>query len=219
MTQEGLEYPSSLDEIYLARSPSEVEGARPFLTGDVFRAITIPGVDNTGHGIIITHPCSMRSDGVELAEKLLLAHVSPSPAIPLKRWRKGYFKVMPLPDMMDGNWSAKFAEIGLVRSEHLLSSERTACLTLYGINLLQQRFIWYLTRFLVPTHLLSEVAESVFEEAELCEEWVVSVRETGGDEQRAARSFHEWISRKSPQENAARNCWRTLNTGPVYEGR
>ena len=201
MTQEGLEYPSSLDEIYLARSPSEVERARPFLTGDVFRDITIPGVDNTGQGIIITHPCSMRSDGVELAEKLLVARVSPSTEIPLKGWGKGYFNVMPLPGMMDEHWSAKFNEIGLVRSEHLLSSERIACLTPYGINLLQQKFIWYLTRFLVETHRLSEVAEAVFEEAELCEEWVVAVRETGSDEQQAARSFHEWIRSKDSAGN------------------
>ena len=83
MTQEFLESPASIDEIYLAKSPGEVENARPYLTGDIFRKVQIPGVERTGHGIVLTHPCSMRSDGVNLADKLLMASVVESNEIPL----------------------------------------------------------------------------------------------------------------------------------------
>lgn len=193
MTQEFLESPASIDEIYLAKSPGEVENARPYLTGDIFREVQIPGVESTGHGIVLTHPCSMRSDGVNLADKLLMASVVESNEIPLEKWRNGYYKVMPLPGFMDSHYSAMFDEIGLVRSELLKSTERLACLTPFGINLLQQRFIWYLTRFLAPTYRLDKATRTVLVEAELCEEWVIAVREGVGEEQEAMRKFHEWV--------------------------
>ena len=193
MTQEFLESPTSIDELYLAKSPDEVAGARPYITGDIFRDIPIPGFEGTGYGIVLTHPCSMRSDGVKLAEKLLIARVAESNEIPIKRWRDGYYKIMPLPEIMNSHYTARFDEIGLVRSELLCSTERLACLTPYGINLLQQRFIWFLTRFLVPTYRLNKTTRAVFEEAELCEEWVSTIKESGGEEQEAADKFHEWI--------------------------
>lgn len=134
MTQEFLENPASIDEIYLAKSPGEVENARPYLTGDVFRTVQIPGVESTGHGIVLTHPCSMRSDGVNLADRLLMASVVESNEIPLEKWRIGYYKVMPLPGLMDSHYSARFDEIGLVRSDTLHLTERLACLAPFGIT-------------------------------------------------------------------------------------
>ena len=63
----------------------------------------------------------------------------------------------------------------------------------HGVHLLQQRFIWYLTRFLAPTHRLAEATEAVFEEADLHEEWVARSMNHGIDPLRAAEEFHEWI--------------------------
>ena len=163
------------------------------LTGDVFSGVTVPGTDGEEFAIVLTHPCSMRVDGVRLAERLLMVRVSLSDQIPFKRWQTGYFKVMPLPGLMGAHYSARFDEMGLVKSADLSTAERVACMTPYGVNLLQQRFIWYLTRFLVPTHRLGEVSETVFEEAEMEEEWVMQAIESGKDPGEAARTFHDWI--------------------------
>ena len=202
MSNDLLEIPASPDELYLAASPEGVRTARPYMTGDVFRDVSIPGVESTGHGIVLTHPCSMRSNGIDLAEKLLVARVAASDQIPLDKWKDGYFKVMPLPGMLDGHFSAKFNEIGLVQSQSLLTDKRMACLTPFGINLLQQRFIWYLTRYSVPTYRLNESTESVFKEAALLEGWISITREAGGNDPEEIRAFHEWIRSKDATGNS-----------------
>ena len=163
------------------------------MTGDVFTQITVPGLDGTGLAIVLTHPCSMRVDGVRLASRLLMARVAPTSPIPLPAWRTGHFKVMPLPGLLGTHHSARFDEIGLVESGTLAERTRVACMTPHGVHLLQQRFIWYLTRFLTPTRRLAEVTEAVFEEADLQEEWVEQSASRGNDPQSAAETFHEWI--------------------------
>lgn len=193
MSQEELECPDSASDLYLAASPDEVEAARLILTGDVFSGLTIPGLDGSGLAIVLTHPCSMRADGVKLAKRVLMARVSPSEEVPTSKWQTGHFKVMPLPELLGKHYSARFEEMGLVESATLLTAERVACMSPYGVNLLQQRFIWYLTRLLVPTYRLGEATVAVFEEADLQEEWVVAATERGEDVANAARAFHEWV--------------------------
>ncbi|MDQ4142803.1 MAG: hypothetical protein M3198_03510 [Actinomycetota bacterium] len=89
MTDE-LEAPGDAQELYLARA-EEVSEARPLLTGDVIQSIKIPGVEVEGDSIILTHPCSMRKDGVNLADRLLVARVIRSPEVPFGQWKTGYF--------------------------------------------------------------------------------------------------------------------------------
>ena len=193
MSQEELECPDSASDLYLAASPDEVEAARPILTGDVFSGVTVPGLDGSGLAIVLTHLCSMRADGVNLAKRLFMARVSPSEEVPISKWQTGHFKVMPLPELLGEHYSARFDEMGLVESAALPTTGRVACMTPYGVNLLQQRFIWYLTRFLVPTHRLDEATGAVFEEADLQEEWVVATTERGEDVAESARAFHKWV--------------------------
>jgi len=193
LTGPSLESPSSPDDLYLASTPDEVEPARPFLTGDVFDGIEIPGLTSSGLAVVLTHPCSMRIDGVNLAERLLMALVRESADIPLHRWTTGHFRVMPLPGLLGGHHSASFEDIGLVRSGVLAETPRVGCLTPFGVNLLQQRFIWHLTRFLVPTHRLGEAAEAVFAEADLAEEWVETAMGSSAQPKEAQRAFHDWI--------------------------
>ena len=197
-----LQCPDAVEHLYLAASPGEVAIARPLMTGDIFADVAVPGFVGNGLAIVLTHPCSMRMDGVNLASRLLMARVSPSNPIPLHAWRDGHFKVMPLPGLPDGPHSALFDEIGLVKSSSLKPDLRTACMTPHGVHLLQQRFIWYLTRFLAPTHRLAEVTEAVFEEADLHEEWVEKSMSHGIDPQHAAEGFHNWI--RSSDESGAR---------------
>ena len=193
MSQEELECPATASELYLAASPDEVEAARPFLTGDVFSGVLVPGLECSGLAIVLTHACSMRVDGVDLAKRMLMARVAPSPQIPFDKWKTGHFKVMPLPGLMGEHHSARFDEMGLVESATLQAAERVACLTPYGANLLQQRFIWHLTRFLAPTHRLGAASEAVFQEADMEEEWVANAIGKGTDTADAARAFHDWV--------------------------
>ena len=196
MSETELESPDAAEDLYLAATRDEVETSRPVLTGDIFEDVVLPGIDGAGHGIVLTHPCSMRTDGVALAKRLLMVRVSASGEIPLKKWKTGHFKVMPLPMLMDNHFSALFEEMGMVESATLQATNRIACLTPFGINLLQQRFVWYLTRFLAPSHRLGEVSEAVFEEVELCSEWVSAATSAGEDLRAAEHAFHEWLPSK-----------------------
>lgn len=202
MAETELECPDASEDLYLAVTRDEIEPARPVLTGDVFEGIAIPGVGDVGLGIVLTHPCSMRSDGVHLASRLLMARVAACADIPLKHWKTGHFKVMPLPQLMGQHFSASFEEIGLVDSAMLKETLRIACLTPFGINLLHQRLVWHFTRFLAPTHRLGEASESVFAEVDLCEEWVSAAIDRGDDVTEAEIAFHDWI--RSRDESGAR---------------
>src|SRR6266511_58618 len=193
MTDE-LEAPASVEELYLARG-AEVSQARPIMTGDVIKGVDIPGVEVEGDAIILQHPCSMRKGGVNLVDRLLTARVTASEDVPFGRWPTGYFGRMPLPELYgEGNHaSASFDDIGLVPAPVTEGAERLACLGRKGINLLQQRFVFYLTRFAVPTFQLDRVAAAVFEEADLLEEWTMAALSRGQNAQEAAQQFHEWI--------------------------
>lgn len=61
------------------------------------------------------------------------------------------------------------------------------------MNLLQQRFIWRLTRHEAPTYLLQEVPAHVFEEADLLEEWSDTVCAAGATQEQAAASFEAFV--------------------------
>lgn len=190
-----LEAPGDPEDLYLARG-SEVTVARPLLTGDVVDGIAIPGLEDApGLGIIVTHPCSMRRDGVTLADRLLTARVEAYQPLAPEHW-KGHWKVMPLPVLIPTggfHLAARLDKIGLVSSEVVIAATRVACLSPFGVNLLQQRFIWHLTRFCASTSRLNEACAAVFEEADLHEEWVMH-RVVAGDEVAvAAAEFHAWI--------------------------
>lgn len=135
----------------------------------------------------------MRVDGVNLADRLLMARVTATADIPLHKWARGFFRVMPLPDLNGGFHAARLDEIGLVVSAAVQSAQRLACMTPFGINLLQQRFIAYLTRFVVPTFRLNEACAAVFDEADLCEEWSSVAVDAGMPLEQAAATFHDWI--------------------------
>jgi len=206
-----LEAPDDPEDLYLARGP-EVILARPLLTGDVLDGIVIPGLDDApGLAIIVTHPCSMRRDGVDLADRLLTARVEAYQPVAPEQW-KGHWKVMPLPTLMPtpaGHLAARLDKIGLVPSGVVAAATRIACLTPYGVNLLQQRFIWHLTRFCASTSRLNETCAAVFEEADLHEEWVAHRVAAGSEVAAAAAEFHAWI--RSEDSDSVRRQERLID--------
>jgi hypothetical protein len=197
-----LEQPESADELYLARG-GEVNEHRPYLQGDVFREVAIPGLgDDSGLAIILTHPCSMRK-GATLVARQLVARVRETPELPFDQWVTGHHREMPLPALLheepNRHFSASFEAVGAVESEALVNHERIACLDPRGMCLLQQRFVFYMTRLAPPTWELLAVIEPVLEETELMEEWVGSAARHGGaSREEAEASFHGLI-REAPE--------------------
>ena len=104
---------------------------------------------------------------------------------------------MPLPDLDGPNsgshYAAIFENVGATPSMALTPEKRRACLDPYGIGLLQQRFVHYLTRVVVPLSQLSLVCAPVFAEADLLEEWVEASDARGIDLPTAEEQFDSFI--------------------------
>lgn len=190
-----LEVPNSASALYYAVG-ADVSRSRPLLTGDILSGVVIPGLeDGEGFAIVLTHPCGMRKDGVQLVEKLFMARVRSYQKVSLEKWASTSFKVMPLPELpgFDVDPAAMFNEAGLVRSDTVDLSSRQACLSESGINLLQQRLVYHLTRFAISTAKLHNASEQVFDEVELHEEWVTTATDAGVDSLIAQQEFHSWL--------------------------
>lgn len=188
--------------LYLTRG-EEVSPHRPFFTGDVVESVAIPGVQDEGAGIIVAHPCTMRR-GPELAESVLVAAVGPHDEVPAERWGRGYFDRMPLPVLRGEGRpfeAASLTKVGLVRAEELLAADRIACLSEVGINMLQQRTVFNLTRLEVPTAEFWAAFAHTYEEADLLEEWVEAGADVGDATVLTAATFETWLRADGRQES------------------
>ena len=191
-----LDRPNSIDELYLYRG-DEVVDYRPLMQGDIFEQIEIPGLDDGASlGIILTHPCSMRR-GDKWAKRILVARVTKSDPIPLEDWVEHHFRVMPLPELnpeeRETHHSARFEDCGSVAPELLVEAKRVACLDPRGITLLQQRYVYHLTRYEADLDSLHKVSEPNLIEAELLEDWLESALEAGISAEEAMKSFLDFI--------------------------
>lgn len=80
------------DELYLARGAEEISPCRPYLIGDVFGGVSFPngmGGEKKRRVAILQHPCSMRKDGVNLRDSILVAKVSRRNALTIDEWAGG----------------------------------------------------------------------------------------------------------------------------------
>jgi len=189
-----LETFASPDELYLARG-AEVAALRPPFTGDVVADVAIPCVQDEGMAIVVAHPCSMRGREARLYPRVLMAAVRPSEKMGPAVWAKGHFAFMPLPDLHEpgGLYVAHLDEIGRSLTDDVLAAERIACLSNFGVSLLQQRLIFWLTRHEVPTFQLQQVSAHVFEEADLLEEWNETVCAAGLSREDASARFEVFL--------------------------
>lgn len=192
MTGSKLESPAVVDDLYLARDV-DVPQSRPIVTGDIFRGVPLHEAD-CDRAVVLTHPCSMRKDGVRLADRLLVAPVVESTdPIPLSAWT-GHFKVMPLPDLEHGAYySARFLDIETVDSEQLSRDRRIAVLHPRGVNLLLQRLVHHMSRVVVETGLFEVACGQAFAEVDIVEEWTEAAMDAGIDIETAAVGCHDWL--------------------------
>ncbi len=180
-------------DLYLARG-QDVNSSRSAFTGDVFAGVPIPGVQDDGMAIIVAHPCTMRGPEARMRERVLVAAVSEHHIVPREVWRKGFYGLMPLPGLINANLHVGcFDDLGKALSADLTTDKRVACLSEYGVNLLQQRLIWHLTRLEVETFRIQEAFAHTFEEADLLEEWTETLLGSGVSPADAAASFEAFI--------------------------
>lgn len=188
------------ERLYLARG-LEVPARRPLFTGDVIDDVAIPGVQKTGTAMIVAHPCSMRS-GPALADRILAAAVTPHDHVPAHKWTDGYHDRMPLPDLRGdgaGFEVARLGQVGLAATTDLNSGIRIATLSPFGVNMFQQRNVFYLTRVEIPTADFWDAFANTYEEADLIQEWIEDLEDEETVETLTAQ-FEDWIRKDSRQE-------------------
>ena len=186
----------TVQSLYLARA-DEVPEFRPLFTGDVIRGPSISGVPEPEAVMIVAHPCAMRS-GPHLSTHVLAAAVRPHATEAPARWTDGFFNRMPLPDLEGdggGFHVAWLEQIGLVPTEDLQNGERIACLSTIGVNILQQRLVFHLTRLEVETSVLWEAFSHTYEESDLLEEWAEALHDV---DPAPTESFESWMREGSP---------------------
>lgn len=199
-----LEPPNGLvadwDRLYLTRGADEVVGHRPVFTGDVFQAVTVcppRGDPKTKAIMIIQHPCAIRADGVDLVENLLVAEVRRWPLLPPDRWNTNG-KIMPLPSLFTDCTTSKANQATVFdRTFHAHPDglvDRIACLSLKGVNLLLQRWVYHCSRVIVPSWDFNVVVSPAYEEADIVEEWSTTAMGSGRTVAEARHDVDAWLS-------------------------
>lgn len=192
----------SPDGLYSARG-GEVNPNRPVFTGDVFRDVAIPGVQAEGMALVVAHPCSFRVGEGQLAERLLAARVEPTAKQGPNAWRNGFLDRMPLTDLDGtGYWVGHLDKIGRSLTADLLETERMACLSEFGVNMLQQRLTCHMTRVEIPTATFNEAFAHTFDEAHLLEEWTDTLVVVGWTQTKAAEEFETFLREGTPSLQA-----------------
>jgi hypothetical protein len=185
-------------ELYRARG-EDVNPNRPLFTGDVFDDVPVPGAQDDGMVLILAHPCSFRGGKGSLADRVLVAAVRQIPKQGANAWKRGFLDEMPLPDLDGpGFWAAYFEQAGRAATDEILAAKRLACLSEFGINMLQQRLTCHMTRVEVPTPQFNQAFSHTYEEADLLEDWTDTLSQAGWSQAEAASTFENFIRSGEP---------------------
>jgi len=194
-TESTLETPPTAASLYQARG-IEVDPHRPEFTGDVFET-------RDGElALLLQHPCSMRRR--DMLTQVLACAIQECPdEKPPRSWDSNY-KAMPLPELRESQtyYRARFDVPRLLESSDLDRDARTATLSLYGVTLLMQRWVFHNSRLAVPTSRFDTVVVGPYEEADLAAEWIVSVAQ--GLPEAGIHAFDEWIRSTPAGETTTR---------------
>lgn len=190
MSPGALESPASPDDIYDARD-EDVQPYRPIFTGDVFEVI---GEESPGTWMVLQHPCTLRGNGVDLVDTVLVAPVAPRSGLRSEMAKEKLY-LFPLRDLrgVGNHEAADFASVTVVASRLLSLDHRIAVLSQEGVNLLLQRWVHHNSRVVVHTDRFNTASLAEYEEADLAAEWAEARVDAGEDVASAQHSFHEWI--------------------------
>lgn len=202
-----LEAPGSSDgeDLYLARG-DEIEAFRPLFTGDVYLLQGAPDRSDPTRVVVIHHPCALRTNGSALVPVVLCAEVAADREFRPNDWL-GNFKKMPLPNLPSMEGGASHSAVHFDKPRLLAPSElgiRLACLSLSGVNLLQQRWVHFTSRVIVPTQSFAEVVSGPFEEADLTEDWCRTRVGPGITQTDATEECLSWLRATPPGSTTMR---------------
>lgn len=200
-----LEYPGAggspdWDLLYRARGSGELVSHRMLFTGDVVSRVLVRGIENprTRTVMLLQHPWALRSNGVELLSRLVVAEVRPFSLLEPGQWR-GHFDKMPLPFLVpDANGpkrhqAAFFASPYLVAAADLDLTKRIASLSPMGVNILLQRWVAHNSRVIVPTFEFQKMVAGPYEEADLIEEWCQERVGSDVTVEQASKEALDWL--------------------------
>jgi hypothetical protein len=207
---DDLEAPAGLPDgwvsaLYRARG-ADVSSHRPVFTGDVFRAVPCLHSDGTtteGVVIMLQHPCALRSNGVDLVHRLLVAELRQFNPLEPDEW-KGNYTRMPLPDAFTDvasnqrHQAADFRRPQLIGRDEFCLGRRIVCMTEAGVNLLMQRWAHHNTRVVVKTDRFVKVTSGPYEEADLTEGWCEEAAKHGVSSNAATAAFLDWLREAVP---------------------
>lgn len=192
-----MEKPDDDADLYWALG-ADVNPARPILTGDVFESVQVTDTDGTSKPftvMVLDHPCSLRTNGVDLALRLTVAEIRATQA---GSWRGNFNRIFlptPFPGIegQEESCAAFFDSCYHVSPEQLESGTRIACLSHLGINLLLQRRVKHFSRVTVPTFEFQDANYGVYEEADVIEEWCMAREEDGVKLPEAVAECVNWL--------------------------
>lgn len=192
-----LEAPREDSELYTSLG-EDTDEFRPAFTGDVFE------LGDGGLAMVLQHPCAMRTDGVNLVDRVLVASVREVPRMP-KDWR-GHYRLMPLPGLKgpDVRLVADFALIEIMSPDEIGSARRIAILSQVGVNLLLQRWVHHNTRAIVKSSTINEVTIGPYDEADLTAEWLRECSDARLDLGESIKVLDEWLSHRDRKEAPSR---------------
>lgn len=174
---------------------TDVNPTRLIFTGDVYDDVQIPLIQDTGSIVVIEHPCAIRGSHSHLNEYVLVAAVSRHDPVGKNGWTRMHYDLTPLPDLKgDELYVGELQKIGRAATDDLRRKPRIACSSEFGINLLQQRLVWHLTRCFVPTASFAEAFSHTFEEADIAEDWIDLLTDAGMSADEAASMFDEFLT-------------------------
>jgi hypothetical protein len=204
-----------VSELYVARG-DDVNELRPIFSGDVFADVAIAGIQGHGMAVLVAHPCSIRGANAQLRDHMMAAAVLESAEnVGPGAWRRGRYDQTPLPGLLGaGLYIGHFDQMGVALTQDLQASRRLACLSVFGVNLMQQRLIMNLTRFEVPTSKLLEAFAHTFEEADILEDWNDVVCAAGISQADSAALFEAYVTRdlgggRTLQSDLRDSQWRS----------
>lgn len=168
-----LNAPDDPNDLWIIDVPTH----RMLMQGDVI-------LTEAGPVCVVAHACSMRR-GPDLHDTQAVASVRNHKA----SWR-GHYDWMPMPEApIPGfsNSAACIRQISSPSTKSLLNGNRVAAMTDTGIQLLQQRMVYHLSRVIIDLVELAEHSAPILAEVDLHEEWVTDLGKAAEPE------FHRFL--------------------------
>jgi len=192
-----MERPEDPEGLYRACG-EDIVAARPTLTGDVFSGVELIDTDGATQQktvMILDHPCSLRTDGVNLLPRLTVAEVRHRQPGKWEGCYNRFFLPAPFPEAEGPKQpsAAFFDACYHVSPEQLDAGTRVACLSDFGLNLLLQRRVHHFSRVVVPTFEFQNANGAVYDEADLVEEWCIDREDDGLKPLEAAAECVSWL--------------------------